>query len=82
VVNTNALARSLRADVFDADQPPNLARYYFFDPPSRDFYDDWESIADVTVQILRTEAGRAPHGRGLTDLVGELATRSNEFRTR
>ena len=28
------------------------------------------------------EAGRDPHDRGLTDLVGELATRSEEFRTR
>ena len=32
--------------------------------------------------ILRTEAGRDPYDRGLTDLVGELSTRSEEFRTR
>lgn len=82
VVASNALARSVQADVYDAGQPPNLARYCFFDQRSRDFYDDWEAIADVTVQILRTEAGRTPHDRGLTDLVGELATRSEEFRTR
>jgi hypothetical protein len=32
--------------------------------------------------LLRTEAGRDPHNRDLTNLVGELATRSDEFRTR
>jgi hypothetical protein len=34
------------------------------------------------VALLRTEAGRDPFNRELTDLVGELATRSEEFRTR
>jgi transcriptional regulator with XRE-family HTH domain len=82
VVASNALARSLQTDVYDGDQPPNLARYCFFDPRSRDFYDNWDAIADVTVQILRTEAGRNPHDKGLTELVGELATRSDEFRIR
>ena len=31
---------------------------------------------------LRSEAGRNPHDKGLSDLVGELATRSDEFRVR
>src|SRR6187551_3803706 len=31
---------------------------------------------------LRTEAGRGPHNRLMHDLVGELATRSHEFRRR
>jgi hypothetical protein len=82
VVASNALARSVQADVYQGSSPPNLARYCFFDARSRDFYDDWDAIADVTVQVLRTEAGRNPHDRSLTDLVGELATRSEEFRTR
>jgi transcriptional regulator with XRE-family HTH domain len=83
VVATNALARSLQPDVFDSDvQPPNLARYCFLDPRSEHFYDSWPAIADVTVAILRTEAGRDPHDRALSDLVGELATRSDAFRTR
>ncbi len=34
------------------------------------------------VAVLRAEAGRQPYDRGLTDLVGELSTRSQEFRTR
>ena len=83
VLASNTLARGLQADVFDTPaQPPNLARYCFLDPRSYDFYDSWPAIADVTVAILRTEAGRDPHDRALTDLVGELATRSEEFRTR
>jgi hypothetical protein len=32
--------------------------------------------------MLRTEAGRDPFDKGLTDLVGELSTRSDGFRVR
>ena len=32
--------------------------------------------------ILRAAAGRNPYDRALTDLIGELSTRSEEFRTR
>ena len=39
-------------------------------------------MANDTVAILRSEAGRDPYDRGLSDLVGELSTRSEEFRTR
>ena len=38
--------------------------------------------ANTSVSILRTEAGRNPYDKGLTDLIGELSTRSDEFRTR
>ena len=38
--------------------------------------------ANDTVAMLRTEAGRDPYDRELTDLVGELSTRSEEFRVR
>ena len=72
----------LQSDALDGRDPPNLARYCFLDPRSHDFYDSWAAVADVTVAILRTEAGRDPHDKALTDLVGELATRSEEFRTR
>ncbi|MFJ4526599.1 hypothetical protein ACIP4Y_37845 [Streptomyces sp. NPDC088810] len=36
---------------------------------------------NTTVSLLRTEAGCAPHDRELTGLIGELVTRSGEFRT-
>jgi hypothetical protein len=32
--------------------------------------------------MLRTEAGRNPYDRGLSDLIGELSTRSETFRNR
>jgi hypothetical protein len=34
------------------------------------------------VAVLRAEAGRNPYDRAPTDLIGELSTRSQEFRTR
>jgi hypothetical protein len=71
------------APVFDTPiRPPNLARFAFLDSRSTDFYPDWDAAANTTVNILRIEAGRAPHDRALSDLVGELATRSDDFRTR
>ena len=63
------------------DRPANHARFIFLDARSHSFYPDWERAANDTVAILRTEAGRDPFDRGLTDLVGELSTRSEEFRT-
>ncbi|MEO3751885.1 helix-turn-helix transcriptional regulator [Streptomyces sp. B6B3] len=83
VLAANRLARALFHDVHaTGQQPPNLARFTFLDPASRRFYPDWDSAADVSVAILRTEAGRDPHDKGLHDLVGELSTRSDAFRTR
>jgi hypothetical protein len=38
--------------------------------------------ADYAVAILRVEAGHSPYSKDLTDLIGELATRSGEFKTR
>jgi transcriptional regulator with XRE-family HTH domain len=64
------------------ERPANLARYCFLDPSAEEFYPDWDEAADTTVALLRTEAGRDPYNRALTDLVGELATRSDAFRTR
>jgi transcriptional regulator with XRE-family HTH domain len=83
VLAVNRLGRALYAPVFeDPTRTPNLARFCFLDPRADDFYPDWEGAANTTVALLRTEAGRAPYDRALTDLVGELATRSDAFRTR
>ena len=51
-------------------------------PSTRDFWRDWARIATDTVAMMRTEAGRDPYDRALTDLAGELSTRSEDFRTR
>ncbi|MFJ7151529.1 helix-turn-helix transcriptional regulator [Streptomyces sp. NPDC100445] len=79
----NQLARAFYADVYASPgNQANLARFNFLDPSARGFYPDWDTFADVAVAILRTEAGRNPHDKELHDLVGELCTRSDEFRTR
>jgi transcriptional regulator with XRE-family HTH domain len=83
VLAVNPLGRAFYSPVLDTPaRPVNLARYCFLEPSAVDFYPDWEEAADTTVAILRTEAGRDPYNRALTDLVGELATRSDAFRTR
>jgi transcriptional regulator with XRE-family HTH domain len=79
----NRLARALYHDVYaDARRPANIARFTFLDPAGQGFYPDWDSAADICVAILRAEAGRDPRDRDLHDLVGELSTRSDDFRTR
>ncbi|KQX75898.1 hypothetical protein [Aeromicrobium sp. Root472D3] len=54
----------------------------FLNPGARAFFRDWETVANDTVAILRAETGRDPHDRDLSDLVGQLSTRSDDFRTR
>lgn len=82
VVATNRLGRALLMDAYqDGETTFNFARYTFLDPGSRDFFVEWEKIARDSVAALRLEAGSNPYDRGLTDLVGELSTRSEEFRT-
>ncbi|WP_074946375.1 helix-turn-helix domain-containing protein [Jiangella alba] len=77
----NALGRAFYSPVIgDGGRTPNLARFQFLDPAARDFYPDWELFAEMCVGIMRAEAGRDPHDRGLQDLVGELSTRSETFR--
>jgi transcriptional regulator with XRE-family HTH domain len=66
----------------DPTVPVNFARFCFLDPAAYEFYPDWDFMADVMVNNLRTEAGRDPYDRDLSDLVGELSTRSEEFRVR
>lgn len=78
---TNELGRAFYSPLIgDGGRTPNLARFQFLDPASRDFYPDWDAFAGMCVAIMRAEAGRDPHDRGLHDLVGELSTRSDTFR--
>jgi transcriptional regulator with XRE-family HTH domain len=81
-VAANRLGTALFSEMFVLPQRPvNAARFTFLDPRARTFYRDWPGNARQIVALLRAEAGRAPYDRVLTDLVGELATRSDEFRT-
>ncbi len=82
VLATNRLGAALYAPVLDDPvRPANTARFTFLNPAGPDFYRDWEATAKDMVAVLRAEAGRNPYDRGLTDLVGELSTRSEAFRT-
>lgn len=79
----NPLARAFYKDCYEMPgQSPNIARFTFLDERAHQFYPDWDAFAEVTVSILRTEAGRDPRNKDLHDLIGELGTRSEEFRRR
>lgn len=81
VIAFNALGRAFYSPMIgDGGRTPNLARFQFLDPVSREFYPDWDLFADMCVAVMRAEAGRDPHNRALQDLVGELSTRSETFR--
>jgi transcriptional regulator with XRE-family HTH domain len=81
VVAFNPLGRAFYSPVIgDGGRTPNLARFQFLDPASREFYPDWELFAEMCVAVMRAEAGRDPHNRAIQDLVGELSTRSEAFR--
>lgn len=83
ILATNRLGRALIRPILTSPcRPPNVARFMFLDPAAADYYVDCERMAAGTVAILRAEAGRDPYDKALTDLVGELSTRSDLFRTR
>lgn len=83
IIAANALGRALYAPVLD--EPAwngNVARFNFLDERAAAFFPNYAVSMDTTVALLRTEAGRDPYNKDLTDLVGELATRSEDFRSR
>jgi transcriptional regulator with XRE-family HTH domain len=80
-VATNALGRALFSEMLDdAPAPANAARFVFLEPRAQGFYRDWGAQTRQVVAVLRAEAGRSPYDRRLSDLVGELSTRSDLFR--
>jgi transcriptional regulator with XRE-family HTH domain len=81
-LGANALGRAVFAPIFDSPAtPPNAARFTFLDPAARTFWLDWEGVAKAAVGTLRAYAGRHPHDPALCQLVGELSTCSEPFRT-
>src|SRR5688572_14159847 len=67
ILAINRLGRALFTDAHGGNATFNLARYLFLDPRSHEFYADWATVAGDCVAALRTEAGRNPYDRGLTD---------------
>jgi hypothetical protein len=83
VLAANRLGRALFAPLFGSPaKPTNLARFIFLDPAAPEFYQEWDRLASDTVALLRADAGRNPTDRLLSDLIGELSTRSDIFRVR
>jgi transcriptional regulator with XRE-family HTH domain len=84
ILAANTLGRALHVDAYASTaRPVNLARHAFIDRQSADlFYPDWSLATDQIVAILRAEAGRDPYDKDLQDLIGELSTRSEEFRAK
>lgn len=79
----NTLGFALYAPVFeDTTGTPNMALFIFLSQRAGEFFVDWGGIANDAVAILRAEAGRDPYDRRTSDLIGELSTRSDEFRVR
>lgn len=83
ILAANDVAYALYDGVLDSEHLPlNLARFLFLDRRAPELFLDWDDVADAAVAALRSEAGRNPQDKSLTDLVGELATKSDDFRTR
>ncbi|MDF2509235.1 MAG: putative DNA-binding protein [Microbacterium sp.] len=81
VLYTNPLGRALFSEMFqDPTCHDNTVRFVFLSPVARRFYLDWDRIARTAVGSLRVEAGRNPYDTALSNLIGELSTRSDAFR--
>lgn len=82
VLAVNSLGRALFSPICSNQEQRNNARIVFLDPQATTFFREWEKVANDTVALLRAEAGRDPYDRDLADLIGELCTRSEDFRVR
>jgi transcriptional regulator with XRE-family HTH domain len=83
ILAANQMGRALYSPVFDDPRRPvNTTRFTYLNPAAREFWRDYDQIADDASSMLRLEAGRSPHDEGLIRLVGELSTQSELFRQR
>ncbi|GLY18886.1 transcriptional regulator [Kineosporia sp. NBRC 101677] len=87
IVAMNLLARALYSPVLTSPEAgvrgrraANTTRFVYLDPGARDFFVDYDRIAQDAAAMLRLEAGHNPHDEDLIALVGELSTRSELFR--
>lgn len=83
VLTANTLGRALYADLLKR-QPvrPNLARFLFLDPLSRDFLPEWDVVADRVINLLRWEYARSPVDDDLDSLIAEFESCGEEFTKR
>ena len=82
ILAANRLGYALFSELYvDPPRPVNTARFVFLDPRAPAFFPEWDRVANEVVGALHAEAGRDPYDRDLSDLVGELSTQSETFRT-
>ena len=83
IVAANKLCCALYTGILGPETLPlNLARFMFLDPRSKDFFVEWDTLADDFAAAMRTESGSNPRDRALNSLIGDLAAGSTEFSTR
>ncbi len=83
IVATNSLGRALHAPLYDDPaRPVNVARFRFLNPRAAEYFRDWDKTGREIVAAMRIAAGQNPYDKALTDLIGELIARSEEFQTR
>ena len=84
IVAMNSLARALYSPVLaEPRRPANTTRFVYLEPEAaREFFVDYDRVANDAAAMLRLEAGYNPHDKALIELVGELSTRSELFRRR
>ncbi|MEV8148571.1 helix-turn-helix transcriptional regulator [Arthrobacter sp. NPDC080073] len=79
LIASNLLGRALFSPHYESDRP-NIARFIFLDSRAKVYYADWPLACSLTAAMLRYEVGRDPLNAQMTELIGELATRSPQFR--
>ncbi|UFS58839.1 helix-turn-helix transcriptional regulator [Subtercola endophyticus] len=83
ILASNTMGRALYSPVFDDPRRPvNTTRFTYLNPAARQFWRDYDQIANDAAAMLRLEAGRHPHDPQLINLIGELSTQSEVFRQR
>ena len=83
IIATNRMGAALYSLVLaEGRQPANTTRFIYLNPAARDFWRDYDRVANDAAAMLRLEAGRNPHDRPLIELIGELSTQSELFRQR
>ncbi|MFI2415897.1 helix-turn-helix transcriptional regulator [Streptomyces sp. NPDC018947] len=82
ILATNRLGKALYWPLFrDPARPVNMARYQFLNPGAEQYMTELDHQRAAAAALLRTEAGQDPYNRDLSDLIGELSTRSEDFRS-
>jgi len=82
VLAGNDLAWALLTDF--PNRPPgdrNLLRWMLLDNAARALYKEWAVVVSEQVGVLQLEASAHPNDSAMEAFVGELATKSSEFRT-